>query len=63
MTQGNDLVPHEAADVRRLAERGVSHHIEVREAREAERLADAMPAGFLDIQNELGGLIDAISQI
>src|SRR5258706_7633188 len=45
----NDLVPHQAGDVRRFAESGIAHDIKVEKAGGAEDFAQAMAAGFLDI--------------
>ena len=46
-------VHHHARDVRRNAERRVAHDVEVREAREAERVAQPPPSGALHVDEQL----------
>ena len=47
LPQRNDLMPHQARDVRRLAQLWIAHHVQVEESRHTQCFAEAMPAGFL----------------
>src|SRR5271157_1890369 len=53
MTQSKYLVVHGPGEVRSLAYRRVTHHVKIREASQAERLAQALAPGFFDINQNL----------
>src|SRR5712692_5714222 len=57
--EGDDLVEEEAGDVRGFAEQGIANDIEIREAGEAERFAEAVASGFLDVAENFGGAGEA----
>ena len=53
LAQRDDLMPHEPSDVRRLAEAGISYHVQISETREPQCFADPVAASFLDVTEQL----------
>jgi hypothetical protein len=58
----NDLMPHQASRIGSLAEQRIAHHVQIRKARNAQRLPDPVPAGFLDIAEKFSRGIDPHSR-
>ena len=50
----NDLPQHNARQIRRLAERWIAHHVEIRESGKAERLAETVATRAFEVQENLG---------
>ena len=50
----DDLMQHDARQVRRAPESRVAHHVQVGKARQAECVAQAVPAGALHVKQEVG---------
>ena len=45
-------MPHQTRHVGSFAERRIPDHVKIRETREAQRFADPMPAGFLNVEEK-----------
>ena len=47
-------MPHQARHIGRLAEQRIPNDVKIREAREAQRFADPVAAGSLDVAEKFG---------
>ena len=56
-TEREHLVNHRTREVGRLAEIGITHDVEIDEARESQRIAQSAATGFLDIHQQFGGIV------
>ena len=56
--EADDLVNLVAGQVRRRAQVGIAHHVEVGEAGQPKRLAQAAAAGALNVENQVGVVAD-----
>ena len=54
-----DFVDHGAAEVGRLAQRGIADDVEIGVAGEAETCAERGAAGFFDVDQKFGGVVEA----
>jgi hypothetical protein len=54
----NHLMPHQASCVGGLAEQWIPDHIKIREPAEAERFADPMPSGLLNVKEEFRRIVE-----
>jgi len=52
VAKGNDLVPHESSDVRCFAQVRIPHDIQIGDARQTDRFANAMATSFLNVAEQ-----------